>query len=155
MTNFFYMLIFSGCRVLTLKICQEFSPPTNSDRASLSNHLIQLGLKAKRQVSKPLTMLLRKPLFLHCSEPEDSEVWVETLSPSTWACESTSIDLLFSNFPHIHLKPAVSQCTNDNKHVCDGCVFLPARRTRSFIPLRPSPIIFLPPKQRSSYVFFL
>lgn len=79
---------------------------------------------------------------------ENREVWVETLTPSTWACQSGSVDLLLSNFSHVHLKPAVSQCTNDNEHIRNACMSLPGR-TYSFIPLRPSPIIFLPPKQIS------
>lgn len=115
------------------------------------------GKIRKQQDDRPLTNLLRccSCCFFHCSRSESREVWVETLTPSTWACESRSVDLLLSNFPHVHLKPAVSQCTNDDEHMCDACISPSVRRMHSFIQLRPPPIIFLPPKQRSAYIFFL
>lgn len=119
----------------------KFATPFYSFHCLLTDYFSSFILEISEDVSLHTWSLC----ICTCSRSENRDVSGNT---DPHQPESGFVDLLY-NFSHVNLKPAVSQCTNDNKHMCNACVSLLVRRTHLFISLRPSPIAFPPPKQIS------
>lgn len=109
---------------------------------------------------RSLATLLRDPLVLHCSRSENSEVWVETLTPINL---SLGVQVCWPPPPPISPPPTfiwnrqpVSAHKWQRARVCDGCGFLPARRrhTHSFHSDLRLSFSFLPNRDQLTFSFF-